>query len=323
MFRKFKSDITFQIMSGVVLVFVILTGIVSVIGYTKFTRAIENQYAESAFNTARTAAIDLTPRFLKLREEGYEMQPHELRQWKMQNENIKRNWNKLADTQNATFIYLFTASGENFEDVTFWVNIVNSGTPIDEYEPGLKIKQTDGRYLKAFRDLYVDKKERVEIAVYRPEDLNANTSGNHITVMIPIHDHFKNVIGVLGVERRMEELDSLRYDYVSYVLRFSAVLLVIVIFLYGLYLNRRLLSPIQKIAGEAMRFAHENKKSEVSLTDEIKNIDEIGQLAKTIDTMESDIINYVDNLTRVTKEKEQIKAELNVATQIQAVFTHQ
>lgn len=316
MFKKFKTNITLQIMSGVVLVFLIVTGIVSAIGYQNFTGAIEKQYAESAFNTARTAAIDLTPRFLKLREKNYEMLPYEVRQWKMQYENIKRNWHKLVDTQNATFIYLFTAEGQEYSDVTFLVNIVNSSTRFEEYESGFKITQTDRRYLNAFKDIYEGKKERVEIAIYRPEE--EYVSGNHVTVMIPVYDHFKKIIGILGVERRMEELDNAKANYLIHLAGFSAIFLILVILVYGSYLNRRLLSPIQKIAAEALRFARENTKPEIQLRKKIKNIDEVGQLAETIDVMENDIINYVDNLTLVTKEKEQIKAELNVATQIQA-----
>ena len=52
--------------------------------------------------------------------------------------------------------------------------------------------------------------------------------------------------------------------------------------------------------------------------DEIQTGDEIQETAESISTMESDIIKYIDNIQTITKEKERIGAELNVATQIQA-----
>ncbi len=310
---KFKSNITLQILTGVLMVFVLLTGLVCVIGYVQFTDAIEDQYADSAYNTARTAAYELTPRFLKLNDPT-------LREYQMKLIDIKRNWNKLADTQDATFIYLFKAASDDvtneYSKVTFLVNVANKRTGFPDYSAGYTITQTDSRYLRAFREIYERGSERVEIAVYRPEE--KYTSGNHITVMVPVHDHLKNVIGILGVERRMEDLDDVRSLYLRHVLIFSAVFLLIVMSLYGYYLSGKLLSPIQEIASEAMRFARENTRAEIQLADKITDISEIGQLARVIDVMEENIVSYVDNLTRVTREKEQIKAELNVATQIQA-----
>ena len=67
-----------------------------------------------------------------------------------------------------------------------------------------------------------------------------------------------------------------------------------------------------QISGEAQRFAHDNTKAEVALSASIKSHDELGSLARVIDKMEEDVINYINNLTRVTHEKEQIKAELNL-----------
>ena len=309
---KFRHNITFQILAGVVLVLVALSITVAITGYYEFTEAIQDQYANSAHNTARTAAAFVNPRFLKV--ENYT-----LREWQLEYGNVKREWKRLAETQDATFIYLFKAEGDNYQDVTFLVNAAKPDSRFGDYSAGYTITQTDPRYLKAFRDIYENGKLRTEIAIYRPEE--EYMSGDHITVMIPIYSKRHNrgeILGVLGVERRMEELDSARRSYLSKVLVISGILLLIVIVNYALYLRRKLLSPIEQIAAETKRFAHENTMPEIKLQAGIKDKNEIGQLALIIDLMEQDIITYIENLTRVTQEKEQIKAELNVATQIQA-----
>ena len=54
------------------------------------------------------------------------------------------------------------------------------------------------------------------------------------------------------------------------------------------------------------------------LTKIIKNNDEIGILADSIDNMEEKIVKYVSDLTDITAEKERINTELSLATRIQA-----
>ena len=308
-----RNKLTFKIISGVVLVLAVLSISVGIAGYYEFTYAIQDQYANSAHNTARTAANFVSSAFV-------DASNYTIREWQLQYQTIKREWQRLADTQDATYIYLFKASGKDYENVTFLVNIANSRSRIGAYSAGYSIVQTDQRYLNAFKKIYDEGKERVEIAIYRPE--NEYESGNHITVMIPIYNTRNKakakIVGIIGVERRMEDLDSARRSYLNKVLAITSVLLLITIVNYAMHLRKNLLRPVERMTAETLRFARENTKPEEPLHSTIKLNDEIGQLAKNIDVMEEDIINYVDNLTRVTQEKEQIKAELNIATQIQA-----
>lgn len=310
---KFRRNIAVEILAGVVIVLAALTLIISIIGYYEFTGAIQDQYADSAYNTARTARAMLSLAFVKSSN-------YTGTEWQRQYNRVKLEWNRLAVTQDATYIYLFKASGDQYQDVTFLVNVANPKfTKLGAYSPGHSFKQTDPVYLNAFSEIYRDNNLRSEFASYRPE--TEYQSGNHVTVFVPIYEIREgkgNILGVIGVERRMEDLDSARWSYLYGTLRAAGILLLVVLIIYGLYLNRNLLAPIQKIAKEATRFARKNTLPDESLSSNIRTKNEIGQLARTIDSMESDIISYVENLTRVTQEKEQIKAELNVATQIQA-----
>jgi len=122
-------------------------------------------------------------------------------------------------------------------------------------------------------------------------------------------------------------MSTLISDVVSYVLWVIAIVLVITVAALIVaikYTMNNVLSPIDIMADEAEAFAMSSdaSKSESLAVSEIlptiKTGDELETLSDSILKMEIGINEYIDNITRITAEKERIGAELNVATQIQA-----
>ena len=66
------------------------------------------------------------------------------------------------------------------------------------------------------------------------------------------------------------------------------------------------------------RFARENTKGKP--IGKISKYEEIARLATSIDTMETDMVNYMEHLTTLTADKQRISTELSLATQIQATM---
>ena len=142
-------------------------------------------------------------------------------------------------------------------------------------------------------------------------------SGSHITVMIPMKDSSGRVQALLCVQRQMDGMTLSRRSYVENVSLVLIILAIIVIIGQGIYLHKSFLGPVKKITAEAVRFADENAVKGSKLTDTIKNTDEIGVLADSIDKMESRIEKYIDHIGTITAEKERINTELSLATRIQ------
>lgn len=82
------------------------------------------------------------------------------------------------------------------------------------------------------------------------------------------------------------------------------------------YLLRTVLHPIDIIARETARFGDPGDRITGRLT-EIRTGDELQGLVESVLKMERGILHYVENITKVTAEKERIRTELNVATEIQ------
>jgi sigma-B regulation protein RsbU (phosphoserine phosphatase) len=85
--------------------------------------------------------------------------------------------------------------------------------------------------------------------------------------------------------------------------------------------RRTITAPIEELTAAADRFAANEKG--VYTHDDVADLDihtgdEIEEPYNATRFMQTSLIDYMDNLTRVTAEKERIGAELNVATRIQA-----
>jgi len=91
-------------------------------------------------------------------------------------------------------------------------------------------------------------------------------------------------------------------------------------------MRRQVVVPINKLARAAEKYsydrAHHDESKPLALNHfsqlNIRTRDELENLSEVMDDLETQLAAYIDNLTRVTAEKERISAELNVATKIQA-----
>ena len=142
--------------------------------------------------------------------------------------------------------------------------------------------------------------------------------------MVPLKDGDGKTAAILCVQRQMNPMDLLQYRYVRTIL--LALLLVTLVVAVGqsLYLHDVFIGPVKQIAEEATRFANENQPAGKKLAEQIQSNDEISMLAESIDQMEEQVQQYVENLTRITAEKEHIIAELSLAARIQqAILPHE
>ena len=303
----FRAGLAVQILAGVAFVLAALCCLVCVIGYREFTVAIARQYEDSVWRTARMAASVAPPDFLAPDgRDDAERRTGLLR--------LEEAWTRLADAQDATFIYVIQPERPDYRRIRFVLSVMNSSARYERF-PGGHVRPTmDEEHRRAYIALCEGRAERATIV----RDRGSIDTGHHISVLIPLRDRRGAVAGLLGVQRQMAELQAARGAYVRHVLTAAGLLLSVVLLAYGRHLNRNLLAPIQRISREALRFARENTPPDVPLARLVRTGNEIGRLARTIDRMEADIRDHIANLAAVTAEKERIGAELDVAARIQA-----
>jgi len=141
-----------------------------------------------------------------------------------------------------------------------------------------------------------------------------------LTAIEPVIDwETKNPVAVAGVDINMTDIIGERYSFLRQSLVFMAILLAGAIAVSVAVLQRTAVKPLRELAEAATRFAKEDRaftKEDVIKLD-IPGNDEVTDLYHEIRSMENRIVDYTENLTRATAEKERVSTELRTASQIQ------
>ena len=114
-------------------------------------------------------------------------------------------------------------------------------------------------------------------------------------------------------------------DIVYYAIQITIALLIMAIIISILIvrrIRRTIVDPINMIASAAEGYAKEKKtgtsSANIFSSLDINTGDEIENLSHVMADMESDISDYMEDLTEMTAKEERVKAELSMASKIQA-----
>ena len=304
--KKYKNRIAVKSQLGFILLLVVFAAAASFIGYREFTDALIEDYAEGGYLIASAAAKDIDKDALdEWLESGGEGSAYR---------HTLNRLDRMCNAADVMFIYVIRPDFWDYGRVTYIFSTVNHDSEYTPYEVGFVKDTTNQEYRRKYQALWEGRSSR-EMLVLNSGKYAAST--HHITVMIPLKNSEGRVRALLCVQRQMDKLGSVRRGYVRKVLLLTVILILLVILGQGAYQNRTLLQPLRKITRESSRFAEENVLSGKKLSDEIRNTDEIGLLAASIDQMEERIVTYVDDLTKITAERERANTELSLAARIQ------
>lgn len=301
--KKLRYSLTINIIGAVVLLILIFSCIVSVIGFVSFTDAFKREYAVTTYHIADTASMLVNgDRIDDYLAEGGVSEDYQQSQ---------RSLEMYCDRMNVSIVYVIKVDTDDYGRFTSVFNAVGKDTPYTPWEIGYQQETTNEEYVAVYRDLYENR--LVYGTVYRTKDLKG--APPHITTLVPIKNTQGEVISLMCIQRPMYELKEGRYPYLVNIAISTAVLVVFVVLSYAIYIRKEFVNPLRRISVETSRFAKENQKGEALGT--VSNINEISSLGHAIDRMETDMLQYIDNLTAITSEKERLGAELSIASTIQ------
>ena len=311
--KNHRRSLAFSIIGAIVLtlfVFGIVSGLIGLVG---FTDAFRQEYSATTANMAQTAttlingnSIDIYLSYLK---DG----PYQKGKDREYDES-KRRLDIFCDKMNVSLVYVIKVDTSDYGSFVSVFNSVDNEVADTNYTPwelGYRRDTTNDEYRQKYRAIYEE--GSAYETVYRTKDLKGAIP--HITTMVPVKDSDGKVVSILCIQRPIKEMADARRFYLFRVLALTIAIMIAASVIIMIYLRRQFVKPIRKVAAEATRFAKENTQGEK--LGAISRINEIADLASSVNTMEADMLRHIGELTSVTAERERIGAELSVATTIQ------
>ncbi len=195
-----------------------------------------------------------------------------------------------------------------------YVQVIEDGTSITLLDP------TDSYKALGYTEKLKGKFKDLEGNVAVKPTVSKTDLGWLSSAGVPILNNEGKPIAVAFCDINMTELRNKTIRFIAVNLASFVVIVLVLGLLLGIHAKKTIASPIEKLTEATDRFGQDeatyNKENIVNL--DIHSGDEIEALYQSTRFMQESLIDYMENLTAVTAEKERIGAELDVATRIQA-----
>ena len=306
--NKLKSSLSFNTIGSTVFLLLIFGAVISAVSLINFTNVYKEAYAVSSFHMADTATTLVNGDHIDEYLAGGEVDEYQLSQ---------RRLDLYCEKICVSLLYVIKVDRSDYGSFVSVFNSVNNtvdSTSYTRWELGFERSTTNEEYAQKYEALY--NRESQYETIYRKKV----SSGvhPHITIMVPVKNSDGDVVAILCMQRPMSEINAARKNYLASIIVFVVLVAVLTSVSSFFYMRSRFLKPIRKVSSEATRFARENTKGKN--LGKISRFKELSDLADSIDTMETDMVNYMENLTAVTAEKQRINTELSLANRIQAAM---
>lgn len=303
--KKLRSSMSLSVIGCLVGLLLIFGLIVCIIGNSCLVSAFKNEYSTVTYHMADSAAVFVN---------GNSMDDYLNGKNTKEYADTRRQLNLACQKLNVSLIYVIKVDESDYGRFVSVFNSVNNSvdnTSYTEWELGYKRDTTNDEYREKYRALYNHKAKYETVYRMNPSD----GSHPHITTLVPVENRNGDVTAILCVQRPMSEMEESFRPYFLMILTGVFIMVVLISTFAAVFLRKSVIKPVEKVSSETTRFARENVKGEP--LGDICRYDVILNLARSIDSMETEIIQYIDNMTAVTAEKEKLAAELSVAATIQ------
>lgn len=324
--KMIKLRTKFTLLIGMAVLLVTFAVVVS--GIAIHRESILKRYNETAYQTAETVEQYFEPgelaEYVRLASEYVSGSlPDEKRQETLESDRyceLQRLVDILREGMNANDIFICTFDIDELGHYDEQADLANQWNPLiyvmdSYYEDELQMRLGDSGAI--FPEYCEEILKSYESGVHSDDYFLADGQfGYTIAALYPVVSQGET-IGFIAVEIPMVTLQADMAHFIFRIVVAASVTAVLLLFVILAFLMRTMIFPIKLVSREAEVFVQNNNAVSEKLS-LIRTHDEIQILSESILKLENEINSYIENLTKVTAEKERIGAELNVATQIQA-----
>ena len=230
--------------------------------------------------------------------------------------------NTMKENYDIEYIYVIkplnTNETDNIMDVMAGITAEEKATDIEFYSVTLgRLTGTD--YSAEVAGRYLDAMNTDGVSYFT----NKTEFGYDYTGVMPIKNKAGNPVSVLAIDISMNEIQNVFFKYLTLLLLEIVVISTVALSILYSWLQRRVVKPIKSLENTSVSFVESYKNTDDPnqlkfIDPEISTNDEMEVLSIALTDTFASMKKYMTDLLAVTKEKERIGAELNVAKNIQA-----
>ena len=303
--QKMRSNMSVNVIGGIIALLLLFGIIVCIIGSCCIVKAFKNEYAAVTYHMADAAAVFVNGDHIDSYLAGEEQEEYDI---------TKQLLDISCQKLNVSLIYVIQVDRSDYGRFVSIFNPVNNSVDDSDYtewELGYSRDTTNDEYRQKYRAIY--EQEAAYETVFRLH----TTDGQHphITTLVPVKNTSGEVTAILCMQRPVREMADAIRPFILLIFLGVLVMVALVSALAVAFLNRYIIKPLETVSHEAKRFAKEHART--APMGAIGKYDIIRDLAQSIDSMETDMVDYIETLTAATAENERIDAELSIAAKIQ------
>ena len=329
-----KVSLRTKVVAAVLLMAVMVAGVTGTMGYRTYARSMEEHYERLTMNTAKSAASMVDAGTVA----ELARQTLEIYRSFCPDENTPPDFAAWDEAEQAAYYAAFAEIVESpaYRQTYDTLNTLKEDNGVLwMYVAVLDAQTGQGIYVVdadtsesacptgTFADIEPENLVLMEQGVrdFQPYITNYEEFGWLVSASVCITDVDSGVIANAYVDFSMNEVMADRQAFLLRLFIALATVTLVLILALAYLFTRTVVRPINQLAKATGSFVSEKQgnwsRSAISQL-KIRTGDEIENLAVSVRQMEREINTYIDDLTRVTAERERIGAELDVARNIQA-----
>ena len=317
--EKRRISLTFKLNVLILAISVLMAGGLVAIAYQVHSSRTDQYFKQATSQDAAAVAAFMDGDFLQELQEA--IRTDEFIQMRaaaveVQDEEMVRDWLKahgLYERLDQTLKTLVTYQ-QNLGVAFIYLQSVSGNISVNLCDPSENLLYIGSEEISSEEFGEYQTNERIEPTV------STTVYGWLCSAYEPVTASDGEAVALVGVDIDMNTVMQERHAFLLNMLMFAGVLTIIFIVIGILLMRRMATGPLSMLSRASSGFAsRENGCTKENVIDlPIHSRDEIGDLYQEIRSMQGRMVEYLQNLTRVTAEKERIGAELSIATKIQA-----
>ncbi|MBQ4310183.1 MAG: diguanylate cyclase [Oscillospiraceae bacterium] len=291
----------------------------AMIAYSISVNSIDSYYKNMTLDIARsfTEFVDAdylaelrqeaeSEEFQALRDEAEETDNESLIEERLKEKGL---WDGYVDTRTNIMKYLNNINDVEYLYVVVWGGIDDT---VDMY-------LVDDESIPLYETGYYEEREEsllgVDASKEVPPTISNGDWGWLCSAFVPVYNSKGELICQIGCDISMEDVMKDRHRFLIYILAATLVLTAAVLVCSVIFANRVVVKPLNALTNELAKFRPEKDtdyKNAGVIDIDIKSRDEIEDIYIAIRSMQKNIIDHLNDLSEMEKDKE--KAEIEIKT---------